>query len=134
VRGHYGAFLFNGKIDRAGVYTRPLTRPEVEALAKGNDPGRDGLLAYWDPTANLGRDGVGDTIPDTGPHGLHMQGINRPGALHDRRQLARRGQLSSGPRNLWRRAFPRRRDDRLRLGGDPYAGPAGRSEIRASIA
>lgn len=78
VRGHYGGFLMNGKIDRAGVYARVLSRAEVEALAKGIAPGAEGLLAYWDPTANLTREGVGDTIPDTGPHGLHMQGVNRP--------------------------------------------------------
>src|SRR3990167_3248496 len=78
VRGHFGAFLFNGKIDRSGVYTRALARADIEALAKGADPSQQGLLAYWDPTANLTREGVGDTIPDTGPHGLHMQGVNRP--------------------------------------------------------
>ncbi len=78
VRGHYGGFLMNGKIDRAGVYDRALARAEVEALAKGAEPGTEGLLAYWDPTANLTREGVGDTILDTGPHGLHLQGVNRP--------------------------------------------------------
>ena len=78
VRGHYGAFLFNGKIDRSGVYGRVLGRDEVVALAKGAVPGADGLVAYWDATANLAREGVGDTIPDTGPYGLHMQGVNRP--------------------------------------------------------
>ncbi len=78
VRGAYGAFLFNGKIDRSGVYSRPLNRAEVMGLAKGDAPSGDGLLAYWDPTANLAREGVGDTIPDTGLHGLHMQGVNRP--------------------------------------------------------
>lgn len=78
VRGHFGAFLFNGKIDRSGVYARALARADIEALAKGADPSQQGLLAYWDPTANLTREGVGDTIPDTGPHGLHMQGVNRP--------------------------------------------------------
>lgn len=78
VRGHYGAFLFNGKIDRSGLCARVLTRAEIESLAHGAAPPPDRLLAYWDPTANLARDGVGDTIPDTGPHGLHMQGVNRP--------------------------------------------------------
>ena len=78
VRGQYGGLMFNGKIDRSGMYGRVLARPEIEALAKGALPDREGLLAYWDPTANLSRDGVGDTIPDTGPDGLHMQGVNRP--------------------------------------------------------
>jgi N,N-dimethylformamidase len=78
VRGHYGGFLMNGKIDRAGVYSHVLARAEVEALAKGAAPGTEGLLAYWDPTANLTREGVGDTIQDTGPNGLHLQGVNRP--------------------------------------------------------
>jgi N,N-dimethylformamidase len=78
VRGHFGGFLYNGKIDRAGVYARVLSRPQIEALAGGAAPDAEGLLAYWDPTANLTPQGVGDTIPDTGPHGLHMQGVNRP--------------------------------------------------------
>ncbi len=78
VRGHYGGFLFNGKIDRSGVYSRALDRAEVTALASGAAPDRNGLLAYWDPTDNLAREGVADLIPDTGPHGLHMAGVNRP--------------------------------------------------------
>jgi N,N-dimethylformamidase len=49
VRGHFGAFLFNGKIDRSGIYTRPLTRPEVEALAQGAAPGREGLWLIGTP-------------------------------------------------------------------------------------
>ena len=107
VRGHYGAFLFNGKIDRAGVYDRPLTRDVVMSLAKGNAPDRAGLLAYWDPTANLAREGVGDTHPPTtGPHGLHMQAVNRLRPLHDRVQLEGRGKLSPCTGNLRRRALP----------------------------
>ncbi len=78
VRGHHGGFLYNGKIDRSGVYDRVLPRGEVEALVKGGAPSPDGLVAYWDPTANLAREGVADLIPDTGPLGLHMHGINRP--------------------------------------------------------
>ena len=78
VRGHHGGFLFNGKIDRAGVCNRPLGRAEIEALARGEKPATERLLAYWDPTANLTATGVDDTIPDTGPHGLHLHGVNRP--------------------------------------------------------
>ncbi|UVC08030.1 LamG domain-containing protein [Rhizobium sp. TH2] len=77
-RGHHASLLYNGKIDRSGVYERPLSRTEIEALAGGAEPSPEGLTAYWDPTANLAREGVGDTIADTGPHGLHMQGVNRP--------------------------------------------------------
>ena len=78
VRGHHGGFLYNGKIDRAGVYARPLERAEIETLSRGGTPTQDGLVAFWDPSANLGPKGVGDTIPDTGPHGIAMQGVNRP--------------------------------------------------------
>jgi len=35
------------------------------------------LRANCDPTAN-DRNRIGDIIPDTVPHGLHMQGVNRP--------------------------------------------------------
>ena len=78
VRGHHGGFLYHGKIDRAGVYERPLERAEIEGLSRGETPAKEGLLAFWDPTANLTPQGVGDVIPDTGPHGIHMQGVNRP--------------------------------------------------------
>ena len=32
MRGHHGALLYNGKIDRSGVYERLLSRAEIEAL------------------------------------------------------------------------------------------------------
>lgn len=77
-RGNYSAFLFNGKIDRSGVYDRVLSRDEVTALAEGGAPVSDGLVGYWDPTEGVTARGVGDMIVDTGPHGLHMHGVNRP--------------------------------------------------------
>ena len=77
-RRHYAAFLFNGKIDRLGVSARVMLRDEVVAMAKGQPPSQDGLLAYWDPTAGIDSKGVGNTIYDTGPHGLDMEGVNRP--------------------------------------------------------
>jgi N,N-dimethylformamidase len=78
VRRHHGGFLFNGKIDRAGVYSKPLERAALETLFNGGAPPQDGLLAYWNPSANLTPKGADDLIPDTGPHGLHLHGINRP--------------------------------------------------------
>ena len=77
-RKHFAAFLFNGKIDRSGVYSRVLSREEIVALSKGDQPFDKGLLAFWDPTVGITDKGVGDEIKDTGPHGLHMQGTNRP--------------------------------------------------------
>lgn len=77
-RGRYAAFLFNGKIDRSGICGRVLPRDEVMALAQGGTPAPEGLVAYWDPTVGITEKGVGDTIADTGPHGLDMDGVNRP--------------------------------------------------------
>lgn len=77
-RGRYASLLFNGKIDRSGVYGRVLSRDETVALAEGGAPAKDGLIAYWDPTEGITPKGVGDTIIDTGPNGLHMKGRNRP--------------------------------------------------------
>ena len=77
-RGRYSAFLFNGKIDRSGVYGRVLSRNEVLTLAKGETPPAKGLVAYWDPTQGITEKGVGDTIADVGPEGLDMVGVNRP--------------------------------------------------------
>ncbi len=77
-RGKYTSLLYNGKIDRAGVYDRALDMAEVEELADGNTPNANGLMAYWDPTQGYTNDGIGDTIFDTGPNELHMHGVNRP--------------------------------------------------------
>lgn len=76
--GKYAAFLFNGKLDRSGVYERALGRDEIKALASGDAPSEKGLLAYWNPTVGINRKGIGDVIIDTGPHGMDMLGTNRP--------------------------------------------------------
>ncbi|MFZ1816271.1 MAG: N,N-dimethylformamidase beta subunit family domain-containing protein [Rhizobiaceae bacterium] len=77
-RGPHSTLLFNGKIDRAGIYGRQLKKGEVEQLSKGEIASRDGLLAYWDPTQGYSDKGIGDVIEDIGPHALHLDGINRP--------------------------------------------------------
>ena len=77
-RGKYAAFLFNGKLDRPGIYNRVISREEVVALSSGEAPSEQDLAAYWDTTAGIGPKGVDDTIRDTGPHGLNMVGVNRP--------------------------------------------------------
>ena len=77
-RGKHASFLFNGKIDRSGIYERVLSRDEVSAIAKGATPGANGLIAYWDTTDGITAKGIGDTITDTGPYGLHLHGVNRP--------------------------------------------------------
>jgi len=70
--------LYNGKIDRAGFQGRVLSRAELDALRAGGEPSPDGRLARWDTTANYRDDGIGDELVDTGPHGLHGRGHNRP--------------------------------------------------------
>ncbi|WP_136660460.1 N,N-dimethylformamidase beta subunit family domain-containing protein [Nitratireductor sp. XY-223] len=77
-RGTYASFLYNGKIDRSGVYDRVLSREEITALSGGAAPTADGLVAYWDPTVGITETGVDDRIVDTGPHGLDLAGVNRP--------------------------------------------------------
>ena len=37
-----------------------------------------GQIAYWDTTAGYTDAGIGDRVLDTGPHGLHALGVNRP--------------------------------------------------------
>ncbi len=70
--------LYNGKIDRAGLQGRVLSTEELSALCAGGEPPPDGRIARWDPTANYTDHGIDDTLVDTGPHGLHGQGFNRP--------------------------------------------------------
>ncbi|MEZ5792697.1 MAG: DUF6605 domain-containing protein [Nitratireductor sp.] len=77
-RGPHTTLLYNGKIDRAGVCSRQLKPAEVESLARGERPATEGLIAYWDPTEGYTDAGIGDVIVDTGPNGLHLDGVNRP--------------------------------------------------------
>lgn len=77
-RGPFVSQTFCGKIDRPGVYSRALTRAELDAIRTGGAPGADGLVAYWDTTKGYTDQGIGDTVYDVGPHALHAQGYNRP--------------------------------------------------------
>ncbi|CAO4135914.1 N,N-dimethylformamidase beta subunit family domain-containing protein [Methylorubrum extorquens] len=76
-RGHFVGQCFCGKLDRPGLYGRVLSREEMAALQCGQRPA-DGLLAFWDTTAGYTEHGIGDTVIDTGPHGLDAIGYNRP--------------------------------------------------------
>lgn len=80
-RGSHGdcvGGLYNGKIDRAGMQGRVLSRADLDALRDGGEPPPDGRLARWDTTEGYSDRGIGDTVVDTGPHGLHGRGYNRP--------------------------------------------------------
>ncbi len=77
-RGAFVAQCFNGKIDRPGVLEGAADRAMVEALAKGEAPPRDAVRAVWDTSDGYTDRGIGDRVTDTGPHGLHAMGFNRP--------------------------------------------------------
>jgi N,N-dimethylformamidase len=77
-RGRFVAQCFNGKIDRCGVHGRALTRAEMDALKAGEEPQADGIVARWDTTRGFTDRGIGDTVFDVGPFGLHGDGVNRP--------------------------------------------------------
>ncbi len=78
LRGHFVGQTYCGKIDRPGVYQRVLSRDELDAIATGAVPTDDGRVCYWDTTLGYTEHGIGDTVIDIGPHGLHAQGYNRP--------------------------------------------------------
>lgn len=77
-RGHFVGQTYSGKVDRHGVHARVLSREQLDGIRDGGVPPDDGLLAYWDTTAGLSPTGVGDTVRDMGPYGLHAEGYNRP--------------------------------------------------------
>ena len=78
-RSTFATHLYNGKIDRAGVAGAVLDWDALDrARAAGGAPETDAVIAAWDTTAGYSDTGIGDTIVDTGPHGLHGEGINRP--------------------------------------------------------
>ncbi|MEX0340605.1 MAG: N,N-dimethylformamidase beta subunit family domain-containing protein [Arenibacterium sp.] len=75
-RGKFVSLLFNGKIDRSGLYSRALCAEEMARIASGDMP--DTPLACWDTTAGYTDNGIDNIIRDTGQHGLHATGVNRP--------------------------------------------------------
>ncbi|MCW5626579.1 MAG: LamG domain-containing protein, partial [Burkholderiales bacterium] len=77
-RGRFVTQCFNGKIDRCGIHGRVLRDDEIDALRRGSTVPPEGLIARWDPTAGYGPRGIGHTVVDTGPHGLHAEGVNAP--------------------------------------------------------
>ena len=70
--------LFNGKLDRPGIQAGALGLAELMRLKDGLAPQAAGTVAYWDTSAGYTENGIGDRVVDTGPHGLHGQGYNRP--------------------------------------------------------
>lgn len=70
--------LYWGKIDRCGVYDRPLQTDEIDALGTGEAPNGKGLIAHWDTTAGYTDRGIGDVVVDVGPFCLDARGYNRP--------------------------------------------------------
>jgi N,N-dimethylformamidase len=79
LRGRFVSILYNGKIDRAGVAGAVLSDADIaEILRGGVPPAAVPWIAHWDTTAGYTDTGIGDTIVDTGPNGLHAQGVNRP--------------------------------------------------------
>ncbi len=72
-----GRGLYNGKIDSPCLFSRALSRPEIDVLAKDTAPetiGGNALVAAW----NFGTDFDSDKVTDTGPHGLNGVTINMP--------------------------------------------------------
>ncbi len=77
-RGGFVSQRVNGKIDRPGVIAAAASRELIDALARGESAPGDALLAFWDTTEGYTDHGITDRVVDTGPHGLHAHGVNRP--------------------------------------------------------
>lgn len=78
LRGHFNTQCFDGKLDRPAVFSRVLDRAELDAYRLSGKPTSEGLIAHWDTAAGYTDLGIGDKVIDTGPHGLHAMGYNRP--------------------------------------------------------
>ena len=70
--------LYNGKIDRPGIVGEALSVDELVAAAHGARAAEHPVLAYWDTTVGYTDQGIGDTVYDVGPHGLHGSVRNVP--------------------------------------------------------
>lgn len=77
-RGSFVSQCYSGKIDRSGIQQGAMTRAALDSLKQAGAMPSSGVLAYWDTTAGYTDRGIGDTVVDTGPNGLHGEGVNRP--------------------------------------------------------
>jgi N,N-dimethylformamidase len=77
-RGNFISQVFCGKIDRPGLFDRPLPDEELSEIRNGQPPSHKGLVAYWDTTDGYTDQGIGDIVTDVGPFRLHAKGYNRP--------------------------------------------------------
>lgn len=77
-RGPFVAQCLNGKLDRPGVLGQAVSMEQVQTLAGGEALTGASVIAAWDSSAGYGEFGIGDTVVDAGPHGLHAQGVNKP--------------------------------------------------------
>ena len=77
-RGKFVNELYSGKIDRPGMVSRALSRAEFDQICMGGKPPENDILTYWDTTVGYTDSGIGDIVMDTGPHGLHATGVNKP--------------------------------------------------------
>lgn len=82
---------FNGKIEAPFVASRVLAEQDVSIALAGTAV--DGLVAAWD----FGQEISGQTIRDTGPHGLHGRTVNMP-------TRAMKGSTWTGEEMCWRHA------------------------------
>ena len=78
LRGNFVNDQFAGKIDRPAICDSLLTRAELDQCRTGQKPKATAILAYWDTTAGYGDRGIGQSVQDVGPHGLHAEGFNHP--------------------------------------------------------
>jgi len=69
--------LYNGKIDSPRIFSRALTRAEVEQLRTGDDPSNvaaENLVGAWDFSADFSA----ARVRDRGPYGLHGVALHAP--------------------------------------------------------
>lgn len=78
LRGHFVSDLYAGKIDRPAVCNGALSREQLDACCRGEMPPAASVLAYWDTSKGYTDRGIGQTVFDVGPHGMHAEGVNHP--------------------------------------------------------
>jgi N,N-dimethylformamidase len=76
VRGDFKDFVYNGKIDRCGVFGAALTLEDLAQVRTGERVGP--VIADWDTTEGYGPDGIDDVVRDISGNGLDGHGTHRP--------------------------------------------------------
>jgi N,N-dimethylformamidase len=77
-RGSFVAQCYSGKLDRCGIVSGTPDRHLLDTMSRGGEIPASRTVAHWNTAQGYTDRGIGDTVFDTSPAGLHALGVNCP--------------------------------------------------------